>query len=110
MFAAYLAEPLTDIINTSVRRGEYSQIYKFEMCTPVPKKYPPKSTSEIRNIRGLLTFDKIMEKLLDLLMIHDMRLNTDPAQYGNKKGISIQHYLINMIHRILETLDNNSTV
>ena len=27
-FAAYLAEPLADIINTSVERGEYPQIYK----------------------------------------------------------------------------------
>jgi hypothetical protein len=26
-FAAYLAEPLTDIINTSVVRGEYPQIF-----------------------------------------------------------------------------------
>ena len=108
VFAAYLAEPLTDIFNTSVRRGEYPKIYKFEVCTPVPKKYPPKSTSEIRNISGLLTFDKIMEKLLAELMIKDMSLNMDPTQYGNQKGISIQHYLINMIHRILETLDNNS--
>ena len=108
VFVAYLAEPLTDIFNTSVRRGEYPKIYKFEVCTPVPKKYPPKSTSEIRNIRRLLTFDKIMEKLLAELMIKDMSLNMDPTQYGNQKGISIQHNLINMIHRILETLDNNS--
>ena len=108
MFAAYLAEPLTDIINTSVRRGEYPQMYKFEVCTPVPKKYPPQNTSEIRNISGLLTFDKIMEKLISELIISDMKLNIDPSQYGNQKGISIQHYLIDMIHRILEALDNNS--
>ena len=50
MFAAYLAEPLTDIINTSVRRGEFPRIYKYEISTPVPKKYPPKNTSELRNI------------------------------------------------------------
>ena len=83
MFAAYLAEPLTDIFNTSVRRGEYPQIYKFEVCTPVPKSFPVKSTSEIRNISGLLTFDKIMEKLLAELMVSDMKPNSDPAQYGN---------------------------
>ena len=29
LFAAYLAEPFADIVNTSVRRGEYPQIYKF---------------------------------------------------------------------------------
>ena len=108
IFAAYLAEPFTDIINTSVRRGEYPKIYKFEISTPVPKKYPPKNTSEIRNISGLLTFDKTMEKLFSELMISDMKLKMDPKQYGNQKGMSIQHYLIDMIHRILSALDNNS--
>ena len=42
-FAAYIAEPLTYIINTSVRRGEYPKLYKFEVCTPVPKVYPPRA-------------------------------------------------------------------
>ena len=66
MFAAYLAEPLTDIVNTSIRQGEYPKIYKFEISNPVPKQYPPKSTSEIRNISGLLNLDKIMEKPLSI--------------------------------------------
>ena len=38
----------------------------------------------------------------------DMHANLDPAQFGNQKGLSIQHYLIQMIHRILSALDNNS--
>ena len=108
LFAAYLAEPFADIINTSVSRGEYPNIYKFEISTPVPKQYPPRNTSEIRNISGLLTFDKIMEKLLTELMISDMKLKMDPKQYGNQKGLSVQHYLIDMIHRILTALDSNS--
>ena len=29
-------------------------------------------------------------------------------EVGNQKGISIQHYLIKMVHRILSVLDNNS--
>ena len=36
-FAAYLADPLTDVLNTSVKRGEYPQIYKYEICTPCTK-------------------------------------------------------------------------
>ena len=107
-FAAYIAEPLTAVINSGIRRGKYPQIYKFEVSTPVPKSYPPQNTSQVRNISGLLTFDKIMEKLVSDLIISDMRLKLDPSQYGNQKGISIQHYLINMIHRILTALDNNS--
>ena len=62
----------------------------------------------MRNISGLLTFDKVMEKLLSDMMISDMKATVDPSQYGNEKGTSIQHYLIKMIHRILTALDNNS--
>ena len=94
IFAAYIAEPLTDVINTSIRRGEYPQIYKYEVSTPIPKNYPPKDLTEIRNISGLLTFDKIMESLLAELIITDMKPLSDPSQYGNLKGVSIQHYLI----------------
>ena len=108
MFAAYLAEPLADIINTSIRRGEYPKLYKYEISTPVPKSYPVRNTAEIRNISGLLTFDKIAEARLAELMISDMKPNMDKQQYGNQKGISIQHYLIEMINRILTALDGNS--
>ena len=108
LFAAYIADPLADIINTAVKRGEYPQIFKYEICTPVPKCYPPRSTSDMRSISGLLTFDKIMEKLISDLIISDMRHKFDPSQYGNQKGVSTQHYLIGMIHRILTALDNNT--
>ena len=37
-----------------------------------------------------------------------MEEKLDKAQFGNQKGMSIQHYLIKMIHRILTALDNNS--
>ena len=57
-FAAYLAEPLADIFNTSIRRGEYPDIYKSEICTPVPKVHPPQTTTQLRNISGLLNFEK----------------------------------------------------
>ena len=105
---AYLAEPLTDIMNTSVRRGEYPNIYKFEVSTPVPKVYPTQSTAQLRNISGLFNFDKIFEKLLAEMMISYMSKKLDQSQYGNQRGLSIQHYLINRIHRILTVLDNNS--
>ena len=55
-FAAYITEPLTDIINTSLRRGEYPDIYKYEICTPVPKKFPPETILKMRNIIGCLLY------------------------------------------------------
>ena len=103
-----LAEPLTHIFNSSIKLGQYPKLYKFEVCTPVPKVHPPQLLSQLRNISGLLTFDKVFEKLISQLMISDMESKMDPAQYGNQKGISIQHYLLKMVHRILTVLDNNS--
>jgi hypothetical protein len=47
----------------------------------------------------------LYEKLISKLIISDMEATLDPAQFGNQKGISIQHYLIQMLHRML---DNNS--
>ena len=79
-FAAYLAEPLTHIFNTSIRRGEYPKIYKFEICTPVPKVNSPEDVTQLRNISGLLNFDKIFEKLLAQVMIADMQAKMDPSQ------------------------------
>ena len=49
-----------------------------------------------------------METLLAELMVADMKPNMDPSQYGNQKGVSIQHYAIDMIHCILTALHNNS--
>ena len=109
MFAVYLAEPLTDIINTSLKRGEYPQIYKFEVSTPVPKVKPTQSAAQLRNISELKNFDKVMEKLVSELIISDMENSLDKAQYGNQRGLSIQHYLVKMVHRILTVVDKNST-
>ena len=49
-----------------------------------------------------------MKKLISEIIISDMSSKIDPSQYGNQKGVSIQHYLIKMIHQILTALDNNS--
>ena len=37
-----------------------------------------------------------------------MAPSIDKSQYGNQKGLSIQHYLVNMVHRILKLLDTNN--
>ena len=108
LFAAQLSVPLCDIMNSSIRLGQWSKLYKRESVTPVPKTYPPKSPEELRNISGLLTFNKVSEKMIAELMISDIMKYLDPSQYANQKGVSLQHYLIKMINRILSDTDNNS--
>ena len=108
MFAKELSSPLCDVINSSIKLGQWSKLYKKESITPVPKVFPPQSPDELRNISGLLLFNKIAEGLIAELMISDISGQLDPSQYANQKGISLQHYLINMINRILSDTDKNS--
>ena len=107
-FAVPLSVPLCDIINSSIRLGKWSKLYKAESVTPVPKVFPPKGIEDLRNISGLLTFNKVAEKMIAELIIKDMFATLDPSQYANQKDLSIQHYLIKMIHKILSDTDNNS--
>ena len=106
--ASYISEPLTHVYNASLNQGEYPMIYKLEITTPVPKIQPVEKMSQMRNISGLLTADKIFEKLLSEMIICDMTKKADPSQYGNQTETSIQHYLIKIIHQIHSALDNNA--
>ena len=109
-FAAELSGPFADILNCSIKRGEYADIWKTEMVTPVPKAYPSKDESELRKISGLKNFSKITEKIIGDLMMDDISASRDESQYGNEKGVSVNHYLIKMIHEILLAVDNNFAV
>ena len=51
---------------------------------------------------------KIMEKVTCKMIISDMKEKMDPTQFGNRKGVSIQHYLVKMLYYVISALDNNS--
>ena len=65
---------------------------------------------ELRKILGpgLKNLSKVMEKVIAEFLIEDMKPSRDTAQYGNEKGVSVQHYLIRMLHNILVATDKNS--
>ena len=107
-FAPELSSQMADILNCMVRQGEFPDIWKLEMVTPVPKVYPPASVNDLMKISGLKNFSKIAEKILGNFLILDMSETRDPSQYGNEKGISVNHYLIKMINEILVSVDKNA--
>ena len=41
-------------------------------------------------------------------MLKDMEAKLDQSQFGNRKGVGIQHYLVKLVHRILTVLDTSS--
>ena len=106
-FADQIAVPMTEVINTSIKQGCWPDIFKLEIVTPVPKVPKPKTLTELRNISGLLNLSKITEKIIAKMIIADMK-GLDPSQFGNQEGISIQHYLIKLIDRVLEATDKKT--
>ena len=106
-FSSLLASPVMNVINSCIVKGKWPGIFKLEVVTPVPKEYPPKNIDQLRNISGLLNLNKIAERLVSRLMICDMKEKLDPTQFANQKGLSINHYLLKMIDRILKALDKN---
>ena len=103
-FGDELSRPLAHLINSCFTLGKYPNIWKMEYVTPVPKVLPPEKLKDLRKISGLLNFSKVTDKILAEFITQDMQHTRDKAQYGNQKGLSIQHYLIKMVHRILEVL------
>ena len=107
MFADELTLPLCHIINSCLKGGVYPKIWKCEIVTPVPKVHPPEKLEHLRKIAGLMNFSKVMDKILAEFMMQDMAPNTDKSQYGNAEGVSVQHYLVKLIHEVLLNLDSN---
>ena len=106
--AQWLGKPVANVIDSSIRQGLWPDIFKHEVVTPVPKVFPPTKIDELRNISGLLNLDKVAEKVIAKMMIADMKSKLDPSQFANQEGLSIQHYLIKLIDKILSAVDKNS--
>ena len=57
-FSKYLAVPIKDLLNCSIKKGIWPEIFKMEIVTHVPKQYPPKNVEQLRNISVLLKLEK----------------------------------------------------
>jgi len=106
-FSKELAKPLSIIINTAIRKGQWPNRWKHEVVTPVPKEYPPKNVGQLRPISSLPILDKVAEKIIAEMMLDDMKDKLDPTQFSNQKGLSTQHYLVQLVHRVLTAVDKN---
>ena len=108
-FSFELSRPIAHIVNHCLAQGIYPDIWKVEYVTPVPKVHPPENLADLRRISGLLNLSKITDKIIAEIITEDMAHARDRSQYGNQKKISLQHYLVKMLHKILTSIDQNST-
>ena len=85
--AQYLCIPLTDIINSSFKQGQWASCYKKEVITPVPKEYPVSELSMLRPISSLLSCNKVQEMAVCDMIAQDMKDKLDPT-HQHWPGIS----------------------
>ena len=90
LFYDDLALPLSHLINCCFQEGQYPVLWKNEIVSPVPK------------------IAKITDKILAEFLVEDMAPSSDQAQYGNEEGLSVQHYLVKLLHQVLINLERNS--
>ena len=100
-----LTAPVTKIYNQITQSKEYPRPWVWEQQTPIPKKNPPSSLDDIRNISGTPFFSKQYESFLSDWLLPMVEPFLDPGQCGGLRKSSISHYLIKLLHFVQFNLD-----
>ena len=82
-FAQQISIPLSDLINSSLKQGQWASCFEKEVITPVPIEYPLLKTDMLRPISALLSFNKVQEMAICDLIEKDMAAKLIKTQYGN---------------------------
>ncbi len=101
VFAFELSIPATDILNSSLASGSVPSQWKQAIVVPVPKVTPTPSMDKLRPISLTPTLAKVSETFITRWMMEDMKSPLDAMQFGNRRGRSTSHYLIDMVQFIL---------
>lgn len=108
-FAFEIAIPLTSIFNACLQEGVFPSVWKTAAIIPVPKISNPQTPNELRPIALTPILGRVFESLLAKWLREDFEPQLDPQQYGNVKGISTAHYLVDMLHDTLSDLESPGT-
>ena len=101
---ASLAVPVSAIFNSITANAEYPSLWKIEHQIAIPKSNPPQNEDELRNLSKTPFFSKVYESFIGGWLLPIIQPYLDPGQCG-LKGLSITHYLIQLLHFVHSTLD-----
>ena len=107
-FPCELSIPLTDIVNSCLSQYQYPRPWKHEWVVPVEKKPNPTSLKDLRKISLTSEYSLVFEGIIKEWIMEDITPKIDRSQYGNQKGTSTEHMMVNLMDRILKLLDNNN--
>ena len=106
--AHILSNPLTSIINCSVKQGIYPRKLKRAKIVPIFKSGDETDPNNYRPISLLSVFNKIFEKLMYKRLESFIKKNDliSKFQYGFRTKHSTEHAILDIINTIQTNMDN----
>ena len=111
-FAYEFSVPVTNILNSSFKQGIVPFQWKQANVVPVPKVKPP-TLQTLRPISLTPLLAKVAESFICKWVMNSISAKLDPRQFGNRKGISTTHCIIDIYHHLIsgaDTPNNFSTL
>ena len=109
-FAPELAKPFCDIFNSSLKEGVFPRRWKKAFAVPVPKTASPATLDDIRPVSLTPNPGKTLERIVAEEVWKTITPQLDPRQYGNVKGSSCLHYLVDFIDFVTTNVDKKNEV
>ena len=108
-FAFEISEVLCNIINASLFQGLVPSQWKCAVIVPLPKMIPTPSLDKLRPVSLTSTLAKVTETFISKWMIQNMSQSLDSQQFGNRKGRSTSHYLVQLVQHIHQAWEDGLT-
>ena len=107
-----LAEPMTMIINLSIRTGRVPLAYKRARIIPLYKKGPPNQCGNYRPVSLLPALSKILEKAVASQLVRNLDESNllCSSQYGFRPKNQTNHVVQNMMNFITEKVVQKEVV
>ena len=109
-FTYELAKPFCDIFNSSLREGIFPRRWKKAFAIPVPKTNCPDSLNDLRPVSLTANPGKTLERIVAEEVWKTVMPQLDPRQFGNVKGSSCLHYLVDYIDYVASNIDSTNEV
>ena len=108
-FAYEFWTPVTNILNSSFRQGVVPWQWRQANVVPVPKAQPP-TLQKLRPISLTPLMAKVTESFICNWIMNSINLNLDTKQFGNRKGISTTHCIIDIYHHLISVANKPNNV
>jgi hypothetical protein len=101
-----IAQPPSHIFNLSLEQGVFPVAFKCARVVPIFKTGDQLSCNNYRPIALVKIFSKILEKIIQIILINHLEINKLLYKYqcGFRQGKSTEHNLIHIFKHIADAL------